>query len=352
LEKNHKNFKVGQRLIGNNKPVFVIAEAGVNYNNDLDMALQMVDTAKKAGADAIKFQTFHADKIQLRDSIKPNYQNKINGSYYEIIKSLEPNPNDQKKIFKYCKKKKILFLSTPYDLDSVDFLLRLGVKAFKISASDFTNHILIEYIVKKGYPLFISTGLSSWKEIDSTIQLLRKHNMLHKTVLMQTTSDYPAKYDEINLRVLTEFSKKYNVLIGFSDHTPDDIASIGAIALGSCIVEKHFTLNKNLEGPDQSSSLNPLELTQWIKKIRIMEKLLGTNKKYITKSENKNISMRKILVIKRAKKGTKITKDHLLSLRGNKDGILPLSENLQKILGRQLKKDIVKQTQFSWKLIS
>ena len=346
-----KFLKLKNREIGDGKPIFIIAEAGVNHNNNLSLAFKMINIAKKSGADAIKFQTFKVDKTQLKNSTKPNYQKNIDKNYYEIIKSLETNLDDQKKIFKYCKKKNILFLSTPYDLDSADFLFNLGVKAFKISASDFTNHLLVEHIAKKGLPIFISTGLSSSKEVDSTINLLKKHKMLKKTILMQTTSDYPSNYDEINLRVIPEFSKKYDVLTGFSDHTPDDLASLGAIALGSCTVEKHFTLDKNFEGPDQSSSLNPIELTQWIRNIRIMEKLLGTNNKIITKSEKKNISLKKILVITPALKGTKITSRHLLSLRGNKNGILPLSENIKKIIGKTLKKDINENTQFSWKLI-
>ena len=346
-----KILNLKNKIIGKGKPIFIIAEAGVNHNNNLTLAFKMIDTAKKSGADAIKFQTFKVDKTQLKNSIKPNYQKSIRKNYYDIIKSLETNFNDQKKIFEYCKKKKILFLSTPYDLDSADFLFELGVKAFKISASDFTNHFLVEHVAKKRLPIFISTGLSSWKDVDSTINLLKKHNMLHKTILMQTTSDYPSKYDEINLRVIPEFSKKYDVLTGFSDHTPNDLASLGAIALGSCTVEKHFTLDKNLPGPDQSSSLNPLELTQWVNKIRIMEKLLGTNKKYITKSEKKNLSMKKILVLTPALKDTKITLKHLLSLRGNKNGVSPLSENIKKIIGKKLKKNITKNTQFSWKLV-
>ena len=346
-----KILNLKNKIIGKGKPIFIIAEAGVNHNNNLSLAFKMIDTAKKSGADAIKFQTFKVDKTQLKNSIKPNYQKSIRKNYYDIIKSLETNFNDQKKIFEYCKKKKILFLSTPYDLDSVDFLFELGVKAFKISASDFTNHFLVEHVAKKRLPIFISTGLSSWKDVDSTINLLKKHNMLHKTILMQTTSDYPSKYDEINLRVIPEFSKKYDVLTGFSDHTPNDLASLGAIALGSCTVEKHFTLVKNLPGPDQSSSLNPLELIQWVNKIRIMEKLLGTNKKYITKSEKKNLSMKKILILTPASKGTKITLKHLLSLRGNKNGVSPLSENIKKIVGKKLKKNITKNTQFSWKFV-
>ena len=352
MKKNQKNIRIGTNFVGNNKQIFVIAEAGVNHNNNLKMALKMVDIAKKSGANAIKFQTFNAQKTQLKNSIKPNYQKKINNNYFNIIKSLEPNLDDQKKIFEYCKKKNILFLSTPYDADSADFLFKLGVKAFKISASDFTNHLLIKHIAKKQLPIFISTGLSDWNDVDSTIFLLKKYKILHKTVLMQTTSDYPAKYDEINLRVLPEFSKRYGVLTGFSDHTSDDLASLGAIAIGSCVVEKHFTLDKNLEGPDQSSSLNPSEFKGWIKKIRIMEKLLGSNKKYITESEKKNISMKKILVIKPAMKNTKVTLEYLLALRGNKNGISPLSENIKKILGKKLKKDILKNTQFSWDLIS
>lgn len=344
-------MQIDNRKIGRNDPVYIIAEAGVNHNNKLPLAFKMVDIAKQSGADAIKFQTFKADKIQLQNSVKPRYQKKINKNYYDLIKSLETSFDEQKKIFDYCKKKKITFLSTPYDIDSLNFLDELGVSAFKISSSDLTNHIFLKEVLRKKKPIILSTGISSIKEIDESFNIVLKFKMKNKIILVQATSDYPAPNEDVNLRVLSEYMTRYNVITGFSDHTEDDTASLGAVALGAKLVEKHFTLDKNLPGPDQSSSLEPPELKNWINRIRLMEKSLGTSKKFITSSEKNNQTMRKILVIKPAKKGTAISLDLLETMRGNKNGILPLESNLEKIIGKKIIRNIPILSQFSWSMI-
>jgi sialic acid synthase SpsE len=350
MDKNIVNLK--NKIMGKGKSIFIIAEAGVNHNNDLSLAFKMIDLAKKSGADAIKFQTFKADKIQLKNSKKPNYQKKIKHlNYYEIIKSLETNYLDQKKIFEYCKKKNILFLSTPYDEESADFLDTLPISAFKISSSDLTNHILLKHIIKKKKLVFLSTGLADSKLVDDSITLFKKEKMLKNLILLHTTSDYPAQNDQINLKVIPEYIKKYNVVVGYSDHTQNDVASLGAIAMGARVLEKHFTLDRNLPGPDQTSSLEPNELHEWIKKIRIMESCLGKSQKIITNSEKKNLTMRKVLVILPAKKNTKIDSKILVAMRGKKSGILPLEKNLNKIIGKMLKKNINNMTEFSWDMI-
>jgi len=343
-------LKIGNKKIGNS--VFVIAEAGVNHNNKLDLAFKMVDIAAKYGADAIKFQTWITDEIQLENSVKPAYQKQIkNKTYYQIIKELEPSLEQQKKIFQRCKKKGIIFLSTPYDKTSVDFLDNLGVKAFKVSSSDLTNHLLLRHIAKKKKPIILSTGLSDFSQIQNTVKFLQKLNMKNNLVLMQATSNYPTPPDDVNLLVISEYIKTFDLPTGFSDHTKNSIASLGAVALGAHVLEKHFTISRNLPGPDQSSSLEPNELKSWIKEIRYLEKCLGSSKKSLTSSDKKNISMRKILVVKPTKKGMKISENSLTSMRGNKNGVLPLEENLKKILGRKIKKEITTKTTFSWNMI-
>jgi len=344
--------EIGNKKIGKNKPVFIIAEAGVNYNNKLSLAYEMIDIAAKAGADAIKFQTFKAKNIQLKNSIKPNYQKSIkNTNYYNLIKKLETSFDDQIKLFNYCKKKNIIFLSTPYDEESLNFLTQLNVAAFKISSSDTTNHLFLESILKKRKPVLLSTGLTSRKDVDLTLKLVEKFKMKKKLVLFQTTSDYPTKNSDVNLRVIPEYIKKHKVLVGFSDHTEDFTASLGAIAMGACVIEKHFTISKKLSGPDQKSSLEPKELNEWIKKIRILEESLGNKNKIITNAEKKNLTMRKILVINPAKQGTVITRDLLSAKRGDGKGILPLQKNLNKIIGKKLIRNIYQEKKFSWKLI-
>ena len=345
-------MKIENYVIRKKNPVFLIAEAGVNYNNKLSLAFKMIDIAKKSGVNAIKFQIWKTEKMQLEDSKKPSYQKKIkNKSYYELLKSLEPSQKEQKKIFEYCKKKKILFLSTPYDEESVNFLDDLGVCAFKISSSDLSNHILLEHVATKKKPIILSTGLSTISEVDKTIEFLRKKKMKNKTILLQTTSDYPTKYDHVNLQVISTFKKRYSIPVGFSDHTNNEIASLGAVTLGASLLEKHFTISRNLKGPDQSSSLEPNELNEWVKKIRILEKELGTNMKIITASEKKNLSMRKIIAIKPISKNKKISKKDLVAMRIDGKGILPTDQNLKRIVDKKIKKNVKKIRKFSWNLI-
>lgn len=344
-------MQIENKRIGKNYPVYIIAEAGVNHNNDLSLAFKMVDIAKESGADAIKFQTFKANNIQLQNSVKPRYQNNIQKNYYDLIKSLETSFKDQKKIFNYCNNKKITFLSTPYDLESLYFLKKLGVSAYKISSSDFTNHIFLNKVLKIKKPIILSTGISTINDVDETFNLVLKNKMKNKLILVQATSDYPAPNKDVNLRVLEEYLKRYDVVIGFSDHTEDDTASLGAVAMGAKLVEKHFTLNRKMPGPDQSSSLEPNELKIWIKKIRLLEQSFGTSKKFITPSEKNNLTMRKVLVIKPVKKGTKITLSLLDTMRGNDKGILPLNSNLKKIIGKKTNKNILTISQLSWKMI-
>lgn len=345
-------MQIKNKNIALDSSVFVIAEAGVNHNNKLSLAFKMIDIAKKAGADAIKFQTFKAKNIQLPNSLKPKYQNNLKEkNYFKIIKKLEPSFEDQKKIFDYCNKKKIIFLSTPYDEESVDFLVSIGVSAFKISSSDLTNHPFLEYVASKKKPVILSTGLSTSKNVDDAVTLFFNKKLKNKLALLQATSDYPTPNNDVNLRVMSSYKNKYQIPVGLSDHTQNNIASLGAIALGASILERHFTLSRNMSGPDQKSSLEPDELLQWIKEIKIMEQSLGSTEKFITKSEKPNLTMRKIIVLKPLKKGQKITKDMLLTMRGNKKGILPTNENLKKIIGKTVKTNILKPSQFSWKMI-
>lgn len=344
-------LKLQGKIFDLSKRVFVIAEAGVNYNNDLSIAYKMINKAKESGADAIKFQTFITEKIHLKNSIKPYYQKHIQSSYFNIIKSLEPSFKDQKKISDYCKKKEIAFLSTPYDEKSVDFLSSIDVPLFKIASTDLTNSILLRYVAKKKKPIFLSTGLATFKEIDEAIKLLTNLKMNKKLVLLQTTSSYPTPNNEVNLNVIPEYRRRYRIPIGFSDHTQNDIASLGSIALGARVLEKHFTISRKLSGPDQSSSLEPHELKEWIRKIRLMELSLGSKSKRISKSEGKNLTMRKIIVIHPSKMGTKITLQNISAMRGSKNGVLPLESNIRKIIGKKLIKDIKETKQFSWNMI-
>lgn len=345
-------MKLGKHEIGKKKPVFIIAEAGVNYNNNLKLAYKMIDVAYNAGANAIKFQTWITDKMQLKNSKKPNYQKNIKTkTYYQTIKELQPSFVDQKKLFERCKKRRIVFLSTPYDEKSADFLDELGIAGFKISSSDLTNHLLLKHILKKKKPIILSTGLSTLEDIQKAMKLIKSEKMLKKIILMQTTSNYPTPHKDVNLHVIPEFIKKFQVPVGFSDHTVDSIASLGAVALGACVLEKHFTLNKKFKGPDQQTSIEPQELQKWVEDVRTMEESLGISLKKITNSDKKNLSMKKVLVINPISKNEIINKKSLIAMRGNGTGVVPIEGNIKKIIGEKIKVNLIKPTQFSWKMI-
>ena len=208
-------MKIGSKKIGPSNSVFIIAEAGVNHNNKLSLAFKMIDLASKSGADAIKFQSFITDNMQLKESKKPRYQKKLPWSYYEQLKKSESSFDFQKKLINYCKKKKIIFLSTPYDEESVDFLIKMKVPALKISASDTTNHLFLKYIAKQKKPILLSTGLSTISDVDKSVKLLKKLKMKNNLVLLQTTSDYPTPNHDVNLRVILEYVKKFNFTCWF-----------------------------------------------------------------------------------------------------------------------------------------
>jgi len=313
----------------------------------------MIDAAVNAKVDVIKFQSFIADEIQFKNAKKPQYQAKLkNQSYYQIIKSLEPSFEMQRKIFEYCKKKKIIFLSTPYDIKSADFLDELGVSAFKIASTDLTNHILLKHVMLKKKPVLLSTGLADLNMVRQTVKLFESSKMKHNLVLLQATSNYPTQEQDVNLRVIPEYLKKFNVIVGYSDHTLSGVATYGAVAIGAKVVEKHFTLNRKMVGPDHSSSLEPHELKKWVNDIRLTEQSLGVAKKFVTNSEKKNVSMRKILTINSMKKGTLITLNSLGAKRSNGRGVLPMENNIKKIIGKKINCDISYNKQFSWSMLS
>lgn len=360
-----QSLKVGDKIIG--KDCFVIAEIGVNHiiskkemadiglKSALEVAFLMIDTAKKAGVDAVKFQSFKAENLQLKNVNKPSYQqtSKSQDSYYEMIKSLETSKENQIKIADYCRENDIIFLSTPYDKESVDFLdEKIGVEAFKLASIELNNHLFTKYVASKEKPMFMSTGLSSMKDVESAVKVARENHYVDRIVLLQCTSDYPAKPKEINLNVLKTYQKKFpDIVLGFSDHSPTDTASIGAVALGAKVLEKHFTLNKEYTGPDHAASLEPQELTSWVSKVREIEKAMGSYQKNLSSSEKENISMRKYLVIKPLEIGYVITEESLTAMRTGK-GILPTQKNLKNIIGRKLKKEVKELEIFDWDMVS
>jgi sialic acid synthase SpsE len=269
-----------------------------------------------------------------------------------MLKNLETSRNDQIKISDYCKKKRIMFLSTPYDKESADFLDKvIDVPMFKLASIELNNHIFIRYIAKKGKPFLLSTGLSTMDDVRNVVKIAKKEGFVDRMILLQCTSDYPAKTKYLNLNVLKTYMKEFpDMLFGFSDHSSTDIASVGAVAIGAAIVEKHFTLDKSFKGPDHSSSLDVDGLKEWVAHIREIEASMGSYEKKITKAEKGNKSMRKYLVITPQKRGTIIQENMLRTMRTG-EGVLPIDKNLKDIVGKKLKKEIKKSKPFSWDMI-
>lgn len=284
-------LNIQQRLFDDKAPCFVIAEAGVNHNGDLDTALSMIDEAKYAGANAIKFQTFNADYLCLPNAPKCTYQIRETGlkqSQYEMLKRLEISKSFHEALIKHAKKRQITFLSTPFDEQSSDFLEALGVSALKIPSGEITNIPFLRHVAAKNLPLIISTGMASLGEIETiveTIAGIRGKDFGDGLVLMHCLSCYPAPVNEVNLKAMNTLRTAFGLPVGFSDHTQGVEVALAAVALGSRIIEKHFTLDKTQSGPDHRASLEPNELANMIRQIRIVEESLGDGYKRPQPSE-------------------------------------------------------------------
>lgn len=309
------------------KHVFIIAEAGDNHNGRFDLALQLVDKAVEAGADCVKFQTFVTENVISKFAEKAEYQIESTGageSQYEMVKKLELSFDQFREIQAYCKKKGILFLSTPFDLDSIKFLEEIHIPFFKIPSGEITNLPYLIKIANTGKDVILSTGMSTIEEIGNALKILRQ-NGAGKITLLHCNTEYPTPYEDVNLRAMDTLRKTFGVEVGYSDHTKGIEVPIAAAALGAVIVEKHFTLDCNMEGPDHQASLEPEELKQMVVGIRNIEKTLGSDEKFPTESERKNISIaRKSIVAGRnIKKGELLTEKNL-SVKRPGDGISPM----------------------------
>tara|TARA_Y100000590_G_scaffold183807_1_gene209397 strand:- start:7581 stop:8636 length:1056 start_codon:yes stop_codon:yes gene_type:complete len=342
-------INIKNKIIGENNPVFIIAEAGVNHNGSIENGIKLIDIACEAGADAVKFQTFKAEEINTINAPKSSYHIKTTGtdsnqSWFELLKTQELTFEMHEKLIDYCKQKNIIFMSTPYGIYSTDMLEKLNIHAYKIASTDSNNLQLIEYIAKKNKPMFISTAMSNMDDVERIVTSLRNLNQ-NEFVLLQCTGNYPSNIEDSNLNVLITYKNKFNCLVGYSDHTEGYINAIASTALGISVFEKHFTIDKNLKGPDHRMSLNPDELKQTIQYIRNTEKSLGMYSKKILKSEIENSQkLKKSLISKKfIPKGTKISIDMITSKRPGY-GIPP--NKIDMILGTITKEDIPEETFF------
>lgn len=301
--------------------VTVIAEVGVNHNGDLDLAKSLVDVAYKAGANYVKFQSFKADRLVRKDTDKAKYQSDNTGSnetQYEMLKKLELTNDMYKEIFKFGREKGIPVISTAFDEESADMLNRMGQEVFKIPSGEITNLPLLRTIGRFRKDVFLSTGMANIKEIESAIQVLEQEGVNRTRVtVLHCTSSYPAPIRDVNLLAMREMSKILKTPVGYSDHTLGISVAIGAAALGASVIEKHFTLNKDLPGPDHKASLDPNELREMVTSVRLIEDALGSTEKRITESEKCNMELvRKSIVARtKIKKGETFTTENLTTKR-------------------------------------
>lgn len=330
---------------------FIIAEAGVNHNGRFALAKRLVDAAKAAGADAVKFQTFKTEQLASMDAPAALYQSKNSKkkikNQFELLKALELSEKEFVALKKYCDQKQILFLSTPFDVESLRFLQKINVRAFKIGSGDLTNTPFIQMIAKAKKPIILSTGMSTINEIARAIRAIALAGN-KEMALLHCLTEYPAPYEQMNLKAMAHLEKSFGVAVGLSDHTLGIEVPIAAVAMGAKIIEKHLTLDKKMSGPDHAASLDPDEFAQMVKAIRHIEVALGDGKKRPMPAERKYISIvRKSLVAtRRITRGTQIKED-MITIKRPGYGIAPSDH--QKVIGKKIKVDIKADQVLEWR---
>lgn len=324
--------------------VYIIAEAGVNHNGNIELARKMVDEAKDAGADCIKFQTFVAENIVTKRADKAEYQKQgtnANESQLDMLEKLELSFDEFVELNEYCKEKDIEFLSTAFDFDSIDFLGSLDMKRWKIPSGDITNLPYLIKIARFGKPVLLSTGMSTMEEVRAAVSALKENGSADITILHCTT-EYPTPFGDVNLKAMNAIQAEFGIPVGYSDHTKGIEIAIAAVALGATVIEKHFTLDRNMEGPDHKASLEPNELKAMVSAIRNVEVAIGNGVKKPAESEIKNLEIaRKSIIAKRnIKKGERFTEENLTIKRpGN--GISPMKwfEVIGQVASRDFEED-------------
>lgn len=322
--------------------VFIIAEAGVNHNGSVDIAKKMIDVAAVAGVDAVKFQTFKAEKVISRYAPKAEYQKATTGeadSQMEMVKALELDYNQHVDLLNYCREKGIPFLSTPFDLESIDLLNSLGLETFKIPSGEITNLPYLRKVGKLQKSIILSTGMAEMEEIeDALTELVGAGTAKEKITVLHCNTEYPTPYEDVNLLAMHSIKKAFGVNVGYSDHTLGIEVPIAAVALGAKVIEKHFTLDKTMSGPDHKASLEPEELSTMVRAIRNIEKALGDGIKRPSKSEikNKPIARKSIVAAMEIKCGEPFNEENITAKRPG-TGISPMEWD--KVIGKKAIRD-------------
>ncbi len=328
----------------------IIAEAGVNHNGSIDIAKQLVDKAADAGADIIKFQTFKSEKLVSKSAHQADYQKKNIGklsddSQLNMLKKLELSEQDHIELMHYCQKKGIKFFSTAFDMDSIDFLHSLNLGLWKIPSGEITNYPYLKKIAQYHEPVILSTGMCEIEDISAAMDVLLKYGVKREQItILHCNTEYPTPFEDVNIRAMQEMRDKFHVSIGYSDHTKGIEVPIAAVALGASVIEKHFTINRNMEGPDHKASLEPDELKAMVSAIRHIELAMGNGHKKVSESERKNISIARKSIVAACciKKGEILTEDNLTVKRPG-SGISPM--RWEEVIGTKAVKDYKEEEQ-------
>lgn len=322
----------------------IIAEAGVNHNGSLDLAKQLVLKAKDAGVDYIKFQTFKASKLVTKSARQAEYQQRNNGnqeeSQYQMLRRLELSPRDHQLLIDYCNELDIKFFSTAFDFDSIDYLHSLNLGLWKIPSGEVTNYPFLKRIAAYNEKTILSTGMCEMQDVRDAVQALYKNGLSKENlILLHCNTEYPTPYEDVNLKAMDTLRKEFDVEVGYSDHTKGIEVPIAAVALGATVIEKHFTLDRNLPGPDHRASLEPDELKAMVRSIRNIEKAIcGDGLKHVSNSERKNITIaRKSIVAACDIKMGEVFTERNLAVKRPGSGITPMQ--WEKVLGQRAKKD-------------
>lgn len=336
-----KKIRIGDRVLGEGEPTFIVAEIGVNHNGSVKIAKKLIDAAKEVRADAAKFQVFKTERIVTEYAKKAAYQKETTDpkkSQYDMLKRLELTDAEIRELHNYARKRNIMFLSSAFDEESVDLLDNLDVPAFKVASSEVTNLPLLQHIARKKRPILLSTGLSTLEEIKEALDIFKAED-IEDIVLLHCITSYPAKAEEANLKTMDVLRKQFGFPVGFSDHTLGTAVPIAAVAMGAVLIEKHFTLDKKMPGPDQRASLEPDEFRQMVTAIHDVERALGNGLKKLAAEEEeiKKVARRSIVAKVKIRKGT-VIRENMLDFKRPGTGLEP--KNLLKIVGKRASKDI------------
>ena len=327
--------------------VLIIAEAGVNHNGSVEIAKRMIDKAVEAGADVIKFQTFKSEKLVSKSAKQAEYQkkniaNSENDSQLDMLKKLELSEYDHNELMDYCAKKQIRFFSTAFDMESIDYLHSLHVGLWKIPSGEITNYPYLKKIAQFGEPVILSTGMCEMEDVEAALKVLTDNGLSkNKISMLHCNTEYPTPFKDVNLLAMNELKDRFGVRVGYSDHTKGIEVPIAAVALGAEIIEKHFTLDRNMEGPDHKASLEPDELKAMVSAIRNIELALGDGHKTVSESERKNIVVaRKSIVAAKNITAGEVFNENNLTVKRPGNGISPM--DWENVIGKTAKKDFVK----------